>query len=48
VSGQRLGVYGLGRVRSMADYADFSGIDFAARTIASRAYAPLERLVQPG
>jgi hypothetical protein len=44
--GERLGAYGLGRVRSMADYADFSGIDFAARTIASRAFQPLERPAQ--
>lgn len=32
-----LGAYGLGRVRSLADYADFSGIDYAARRIAPRA-----------
>ncbi|MFM9880687.1 MAG: GlcNAc-transferase family protein [Burkholderiaceae bacterium] len=34
------GVYGLGRVRSMADYAAFSGIDYAARRLAARAYPP--------
>jgi hypothetical protein len=44
LAGEDLGAYGLGRVRSMADYAALSGIDFAARTIASRAYRPLERL----
>ncbi len=43
LSGEPLGAYGLGTVRSMADYARFSGIDFAARTIGSRAYKPLER-----
>jgi hypothetical protein len=43
-----MGVYGLGKVRTMEDYAAFSGIDFKMRTIASRAYRPLERLVQPG
>jgi hypothetical protein len=30
-------------VRSLDDYAAFSGIDFKHRTIASRAYRPLER-----
>jgi hypothetical protein len=44
VSGQTLGIYGLGSARSMAEYTAFSGIDFAARTLASRAYHPLERL----
>ena len=39
-----MGVYGLGRVRSLEDYAAFSGIDFKRRTLASRAYHPLERL----
>lgn len=29
-----LGCYGLGRQRSLADYAAFSGIDYAARTLA--------------
>jgi hypothetical protein len=33
-----LGVYGLGRKRSLADYADFSGIDYARRSLADRAY----------
>ena len=41
---QPLGAYGLGRVRSMADYAGFSGIDYAARTLAPRAFVPLGRL----
>ena len=36
--GQDLGAYGLGRVRSLADYADFCGIDYSARTLADRAY----------
>lgn len=31
--GADLGAYGLGRVRSLADYAGFSGIDYAARHI---------------
>jgi hypothetical protein len=38
VEGAPLGVYGLGRRRSLADYADFSGIDYAARTLAPRAF----------
>jgi hypothetical protein len=41
LSGEPLGVYALGGVRSMADYAAFSGIDYAARTISPRAYHPL-------
>jgi hypothetical protein len=44
LAGEDLGAYGLGKVRSMAEYAAFSGIDFAARSIAPRAYRPLERL----
>lgn len=40
VGGEPLGVYGLGSRRSVADYADFSGIDYAARSIAARAYQP--------
>jgi hypothetical protein len=36
--GADLGVYGLGSVRSLADYAAFSGIDYAARSIAPSAY----------
>jgi hypothetical protein len=35
--GADLGVYGLGQQRSLADYAAFSGIDYAARTVALRA-----------
>jgi hypothetical protein len=38
VANAGLGVYGLGRVRSVADYAAFSGIDYAARTIDAKAY----------
>jgi hypothetical protein len=36
--GQDLGVYGLGTVRSLADYADFCGVDYAARTLAPVAF----------
>jgi hypothetical protein len=46
LAGASLGVYGLGRERSMADYAAFSGIDFASRTLGPRAYHPLQRLAQ--
>jgi hypothetical protein len=44
--GADLGTYGLGQARSLADYARFSGIDYAARQIDARAtkqrfgYAP--------
>jgi hypothetical protein len=41
VEGRLAGTYGLGLQRSVADYADFSGIDYAARAIAARAYRPL-------
>jgi hypothetical protein len=44
LAGSPLGVYGLGTDRSMVDYAAFSGIDFALRTVAPRAHRPLERL----
>jgi len=40
VAGEDLGVYGLGRERSLADYAAFSGIDYAARTLAPAAFVP--------
>jgi hypothetical protein len=44
LAGEDLGAYSLGDARTMDDYAAFSGIDFARRTLASRAYKPLERL----
>ena len=44
LAGEDLGAYKLGRVRSMQDYARLSGIDFATRTLGTRAYKPLERL----
>ncbi len=40
VSGQPLGAYGLGSVRTLADYAAFSGIDYTARTLAPQAFRP--------
>ncbi|WP_373715211.1 GlcNAc-transferase family protein [Roseateles sp.] len=36
--GADLGIYGLGTARSLADFAAFSGIDYAARAIAPHAY----------
>lgn len=39
VAGEAMGVYGLGAQRSVADYAEFSGIDYAARTLAPRAFS---------
>ena len=36
--GQDLGVYGLGTVRTLADYADFCGVDYAARRLAPVAF----------
>lgn len=41
VAGEPLGAYGLGSVRTVQDYAEFSGVDYAARTIAARAYKPM-------
>jgi hypothetical protein len=41
VAGKPLGAYGLGTVRSLADYARFSGVDYVARTIAPKAYRPV-------
>lgn len=35
-----MGVYGLGQVRTLAEYAAFSGIDYAARTLAPQAFRP--------
>lgn len=46
LAGAPLQAYGLGRDRTMADYAAFSGIDFVARTLGPRAYDPLARLPQ--
>jgi hypothetical protein len=43
VAGADLGVYGLGDRRSVADYAAFSGIDYARRTLAPEAFLPKER-----
>ena len=40
VAGADLGVYGLGSRRSLAEFAAFSGIDYAARTLAPAAYLP--------
>lgn len=40
-SGAPLGVYGLGRARTMADFAAYCGIDYARRTLAPQAYQPL-------
>jgi len=40
LTGQPLGVYGLGTVRTMAEYALWSGIDYAARRLAPSAFEP--------
>lgn len=41
VAGEPLGVFGLGSERTVADYAAFSGIDYAARTLEPRAFRPV-------
>jgi hypothetical protein len=38
LAGEDLGVYGLGKARTLADYAAFSGIDYAKRVIEERAF----------
>jgi hypothetical protein len=40
-AGAPLGVYGLGSVRSIADYAAFCGIDYRNRTLSPAAHRPL-------
>ncbi len=41
VRGELRGVFGLGRERTVADYASFSGIDYLRRELAPQAYRPL-------
>jgi hypothetical protein len=41
LSGQPLGVYGLGTARTLAQYADWCGIDYAARVLGPQAFRPL-------
>lgn len=43
VAGEDLGVYGLGSQRTLRDYAAFSGIDYAARTLGPQAFVPVPR-----
>ena len=38
VTGHDLGVFGLGRNRSIQDYADFCGVDYINRNVTSKAY----------
>ena len=40
-SGASLGAYGLGTARTIAQFAAFSGIDYARRSVAMQAYAPV-------
>ncbi|MBE7939778.1 MULTISPECIES: GlcNAc-transferase family protein [Ramlibacter] len=47
IAGEPLGAYGLGTVRSLADYARLSGIDFGQRRIEARAYAAVGRPALP-
>ncbi|MBA2962984.1 MULTISPECIES: GlcNAc-transferase family protein [Ramlibacter] len=44
LAGQPLGVYGLGRERTLADYARWCGIDYAARRLEPQAFQPLPPL----
>jgi hypothetical protein len=47
VGGAPLGIFALGTQRSIADYAEFSGIDYAARLIDPKAYRPPTVEAQP-
>jgi len=47
VGGQPLGVFGLGTARTIANYAEFSGVDYAARTVGARAFRPMIAEAQP-
>ena len=47
VSGAPLGVYGLGRARTLAEYAAFSGIDYTRKSLAPQAYKPLASIAAP-
>jgi hypothetical protein len=40
-SGAPLGAYGLGNARTIAQFTVFSGIDYARRSVATQAYAPV-------
>ena len=44
LDGEPLGAYGLGTVRSLREYADWCGIDYASRTLTPQAFAPLAPL----
>lgn len=43
VAGESLGNYGLGNVRTIEQYAQFSGIDYQTRTVDMKAYNPTGR-----
>ncbi|MGE4240292.1 GlcNAc-transferase family protein [Ramlibacter sp.] len=47
VAGSPFGVYGLGKVRTVADYAAFCGIDYAARTLSPQAFKAIGFLPPP-
>lgn len=47
-SGQDLGAYGVGRVRSLHDYIDFTGIDYLNRRVGGRAYTSFHALEKNG
>lgn len=42
VAGENLGVYGLGRERTMAQYGAWCGIDYGTKSLALQAYQPLD------
>jgi glycosyltransferase involved in cell wall biosynthesis len=47
LAGRPLGVYGLGKVRSLAEYAEFSGIDYPRRSLQPRAHLPVGFVITP-
>jgi hypothetical protein len=44
LAGEPLGAYGLGRERTLAEYARWCGIDYATKTLAAQAYRPMQAL----
>jgi hypothetical protein len=44
LAGEPLGAYGLGSQRTLDEYARWSGIDYAAKTLAAQAFKPLPPL----
>jgi hypothetical protein len=44
IEGEDLGVYSLGKVRTLEEYAAFSGIDYKAKTVSPKAWSDYKRI----